>query len=56
MKGGGGGGGGGGCRFISHLGNCMVPEVAEEPQGINFAIIAKFMPAPTSILQNNNKI
>ena len=50
------GGGGGGSLFINLLGHGKVPGVAEEPQGMNFAIIAKFMPAPTSMLQNNNKI
>ena len=41
-NGGRGGGGGGCCLFISHLGNYKVPG-SRRAQGINFAIIAKFM-------------
>ena len=52
-------GGGGelrGSLFINLLGHGKVPEVPEEPQVMNLAIFAKFMPASTSMLQNNNKI
>ena len=48
------GGGGGGRLFIKAFGRRKVP-ISQRVVGINFPIIAKFMPAPISILQKNTK-
>ena len=49
-----GGGGGGGAFYKSVWQLKGLPE-AEEPQGLNFAIITKFMPCTSTVLQNKNK-
>ena len=45
---------GGGRLFIKAFGSRKVP-ISQRVVGINFPIIAKFMPAPISILQKNTK-
>ena len=53
-EGGGGGGGGGGIPFYKSVWRLKGPP--EEPQGLNFAIIAKFMPCTSTFLHNKNEI
>ena len=41
--------------FYKSIRQLKGPRGSRRAAGMNFAIIAKFMPAPTSILQNNKK-
>ena len=49
------GGGGGGWPFYKFVWQLKGLPKAEEPQGLNFAIIAKFIPCTSTFLQNKNK-